>query len=76
MTSKARPAFVRRPSRDRRIESVCNRCNAVVATSQVRAELERAEQEHVCDARFLAHRKKPPQPEAHAKGRATRSDAA
>lgn len=76
MTSKAHPAFVRRPSRDRRIESVCNRCNAVVATSQVRAELERAEQEHVCDARQLARRKKPPQPETQAKGPAPRSGTA
>lgn len=63
MSSKARPAFVHRPNRDRAIESVCNRCNAVVATSQVRADLERAEQKHVCDTRLLAGRKKPPQPE-------------
>ena len=71
MPSKARPAFVRRPNRDRRIESVCTRCNAIVANSQFRAKLERAEKEHVCDAQLLETRKKPPQP-AHGKGPADR----
>jgi hypothetical protein len=75
MSPKARPAFVRRPNRERRIESTCSKCNAVVATSQSRADLERAEKEHVCDARLLESQKKPPQP-AHGKAPATRSDAA
>lgn len=76
MSSTARPAFVRRPNRERRIESVCSRCKAVVATSQARADLDRAEREHLCEARSLASRKKPPQPESQARGRAARTDAA
>jgi len=75
MSPKARPAFVRRPNRERRIESICGRCNAVVAKSQSRADLERAEKEHVCDARLLESQKKPPQP-AHGKEPDTRSGAA
>lgn len=75
MSSKARPDFVHRPNRNRAIESVCNRCNAIVATSQVRADLERAEQEHVCETRLLAGRTKPPQRE-HPKAPAHRSGAA
>lgn len=75
MSFKARPAFVRRPNRDRTIETICSKCDAVAATSQSRADLERAEQEHICDAQLLDDRKKSPQA-AYGNGPATRSRAA
>lgn len=75
MSSNARPAFVRRPTRDRAVESICNRCKAVVATSHLRTELERAEHAHVCDFHALPARKKMSSPDP-GKVAPSRSDAA
>lgn len=41
--------FAHRANEDGTIDSICRECLATVATSQWEADLEKAEQAHVCD---------------------------
>jgi hypothetical protein len=50
--------FAHRPNRNDTIDSVCRLCFATVATSQLESDLERKEQEHVCDPWTVEHYKK------------------
>jgi hypothetical protein len=51
--SPALTAFTHRPFEDGTIASFCNKCFTTIATAQWEADLEQAEQAHVCDPRVL-----------------------
>jgi len=49
MDSPKKRRFVHRANRDQTFDSVCWECFLVVGTGQCEADLDQAEQEHVCD---------------------------
>lgn len=52
--------FIHRLNDDGTIDSICRDCFATVATSISGAELEREEQEHICDTLLIERYKKVP----------------
>jgi hypothetical protein len=49
------PRFVHRTNIDGMLVSFCSHCYCSIAISRDTAELERAEQEHICDPATLEH---------------------
>jgi hypothetical protein len=48
-------SFTRRLNNDATIDSICPRCFATVGHSLQEADLERAEQNHICNPRLVEH---------------------
>lgn len=55
MLLPTRPGFAHRPNRDGTFDSICRVCYRTVVDHVRETELERAEQEHVCERAVLEH---------------------
>lgn len=61
-----RAGYAHRYNRDGTTDSICKECFITVATAIWEADLERAEQKHLCESRLQGHFKKIPQPQPRA----------
>ncbi len=55
MALAAAPTFIRRATPQGTMDSLCAECLITVCTSPEEADIQRAEQDHVCDPRLLAY---------------------
>ncbi len=60
MAESPRPKFPHRRNHDGTFDSICSRCFATVATEGSEAELEKAEESHVCTGLDLGRILRPP----------------